>query len=64
MARSKQPKATTAELSKQTSEPTSSETMTSASSTKASKFPVLSPTELKDYGLDLEDELVISVKLK
>ena len=64
MKRSKQPKATTEELSKQTSEPTSSEMTTSASSTQGPKFPVLSPTELKDYGLDLEDELVISVKLK
>ena len=47
------------------SEPISEEmTMSQSPKSQTADFQVLSPNELKDYGLDLESELVISVRQK
>ena len=65
MAQSKKQKGSTAASKEDGSEPISEE-MTGSKSPKSQTedFQILSPNELKNYGLDLESELVISVRRK
>ena len=65
MEQSKKQKGSTAASKEDGSEPISEGmTMSQSPKSQTEDFQVLSPNELKDYGLDLESELVISVRQK